>query len=402
MVDVASPDKERVGGAMEDFRARGKLAIISRDCDLLRPLAKNAGEGARRDYLRAIAANMNFQHTHRTLEFEGVTDLYHPARGELAPDAHESCRAWKHTNLRRELLDARRPDGEPLFRGVIQLTGQKSTTISAYYFNDDKTEAVVRHIHDLAAFIYCYLINVKQYSSRSAMAVLGAFTDQQRLLARDSTWDSETFRATTITPSRHIGFADKMSDRGIISGTATFLLPDLLKRSSPPQNQTNANRKEFSDEAMNRVAESMRFKNRPGFNPTTGDNASVLTNSSHVTDGNASFRSVTTADIQMKMPERRAELNQLKDELEELSPGDPLFSDTLMEHTNIETMSVSSSASAMLAALYSDTQKCITKLKLRIAEVKMSQQKPAAVRTPSNRTTPLASSEVDRGPRQGS
>lgn len=400
-VEISSPDKPRVLGCLEDFRARAKLQYFSQDCDFIKPLPNNAGESARRDYLRAIAANMNFQHTHTVVEFSGITNLYAPARGELAPDAHPTLKCPKFTSLRRELLDVRRPDGEPVFRGVIQLTGAKSNTISAYYFNSDKNEEFVRRIQDLASFIYCYLTQVKQYSVRATNHVLAAFEEQVRLLARDSTWDSTNFVATPINSTSQLGFADRMSDRGIESGAATFLLPDLLKRAADDSASKAEKQKKFSDEAMNRVAESMRFKQRPGYNPTSGDNASVLTNSSHVTDGAASFRSVTTADIQTRMPERRAELNQLKDELEELSPGDPLFSDKLMADTNVETMSVNSSASAMISALYRDTQKCITKLKLRIAEVKVGQTKSSAGPSSAQQASPLSSSELDRGPTSG-
>ena len=400
-IEVCSVDKQRILGCLEDFRGRAKLTCISKDCDILRPLANNAGESLRRDHLRTIAANMNYQHSHSVKEFSGIVDLHSPARGELAPDADPSCRARKHTNLRREMLDVRRPDGGTVFCGVIQLSGSQSNCISAYHFNDDKTDAVVSNIVDLATFMYCYLVNVKQYSVRSAMSVLSAFDDQKRLLARDSTWDSETFRATSVNQTSQLDFVARMSDSGIAPGSATFLLPDLLKRGNE-EKAIAEKRKKFSDEAMQRVAETMRFKNRPGLNPATGDNASVLTDRSGATDGAASHRSVTTADIQTRMPERRAELNALKDELEELSPGDIMFSDRLMQDSNVDTMSISSSASAMLAALYRDTLKCITKLKLRIAEVKQANSSPAPASTSGNGASPVSASEVDRGPRQGS
>ena len=137
-------------------------------------------------------------------------------------------------------------------------------------------------------------------------------------------------------------------------------------------------------------------RDRPGYNVTTGDNGSVLTDSSHVTDGAASNRSVTTADIQGRLPDMRMELNALKDELAELSPSDPLFNDPLIEATNIESLSVNSSESAALEAIFRDTKKAATALRVRIAQLKYPA--PSQSRA-SDSAQPIPASQVDRGPK---
>ena len=396
-IEISTPDKFRVKGCLEDFRARGKLRQLSMDCDLMElPQGNNHGASTRKAFYRELTAQMNFAHCHSTVEFEGISNFLQPARGELVdPTVGEP--AFKHTSARREFLDLRRKDGKKIFRGVIQLTGSKSGTISAYYFNDDLNEAAVRSITDLASHMYQWLTKEKGYTLRSTNAILAGFTDQLRLSARDSTWDHEAFTAKSLSVATRSTFAQNMMNRGIAPGGSAFLIEDIKRLSTPsPNANAAAPRPEFSSDAMQRVAEAMRFRDKPGYNVTTGDNGSVLTDSSHVTDGAASNRSVTTTDVQARLPDMRMELNSLKDELAELSPSDPLFNDPLIEATNIDSLSVNSSESATLEAIFRDTKKALTALRVRIAQVKYPA--PAQSRD-SDQAAPIPASQVDRGPK---
>ena len=304
---------------------------------------------------------MNYNHLHSVVEFDGVINLSYPARGEMDPKYHDCRKAFKTTCIKRELLDVRRPDGEKVFLGAIEQSGDKEGSIQTYYFNNDKNDRFVEGINgNLAPFLYHYLINVKGYTERSVMKILGGFSEGHRLSAKDAIWDPKTRSVKTLTQHTTPSFATKMAERGM-----TFLLPDVLKAHSGKKEA----KKEFSDEAKQKVAEAMGFKNKPGFNPTPADAASQLSDNTHSTNGNASNRSVTTTDIQCRMPELRLELNKLRHTLLETSSDDPLLQHELLKATDVENLSLSSSASAALAALYKDTKECIRLLKVRLGEL---------------------------------
>ncbi len=171
------------------------------------------------------------------------------------------------------------------------------------------------------------------------------------------------------------GFLANMEKRGL-----TTIHPDLLK--FPPKNG-----KVFSDAAMKRVAESMNFKEKAGFNPTAPDAASNLSTNSHFTDGAETNRSVTSADIQCKLPELRIELQRLREHLAELSPDDQVLKESDQQDEFMDDNSLNSSASAALAALFKDTISSIKQLKARISEIEHGSPPPpasgSAVSTPS-------------------
>jgi hypothetical protein len=96
---------------------------------------------------------------------------------------------------------------------------------------------------------------------------------------------------------------------------------------------------------------------------------SAIFNATHQTTGPALNCSVVTENIQCHMPELHLELSALKQELLEKSPDDPLFNEPVMTESNVENLSLSSSTSSKLKALYEDTKACILLLKLRLAEL---------------------------------
>jgi hypothetical protein len=99
------------------------------------------------------------------------------------------------------------------------------------------------------------------------------------------------------------------------------------------------------------------LRHRPGFNPTPAGDASAISDTPRQTTGAASNRSVVTSDIQCSMPNLRLELTELKNELLELSPQDPLFDEPVMKESSFDNLSLSSSASTELKALFKDTAK---------------------------------------------
>jgi hypothetical protein len=150
------------------------------------------------------------------------------------------------------------------------------------------------------------------------------------------------------------------------------------------------------DAAKERVAAVFNFRNKPGYNPTPADQASVMTDTSHSTNGAASNRSVTTDNIQCQLPELRLRLNHLRERLRILSPADPLFSENVMVDSTFDDISLSSNASLVLNAIYKDTKTCIRMLLVRISELEHGSPPPS-----SGSAGPTTSEEAGRAPAQG-
>jgi hypothetical protein len=235
----------------------------------------------------------------------------------MDPQYHDGRKAFKNTSIQREVLDIRTPDGDKVFLGAIDGSGDNSGRLMVYYYNTDVNEAFVAGMcNNLPMFLYAYLTNVKGYSERSIMAILGGAAESFRLSARDHKWFKDTRAIQPLSHISRLGFTGKMAKQGM-----HFLLPEIMASYSKKPSA----KKTYSDEAKEAVAKGLRFKDKPGFNPTPTDAASALSATSRTTSGAASNRSVTTADIQGKLPDLRHELNQLRARLLEVSPDDSLL-----------------------------------------------------------------------------
>ena len=369
VIEVSSCDRSRVDGVLSDFLLRGKLKSYSSDCGLL---ALNVNSGSDRmkrlEFYRGIFSQMNYEHVHSVMFFDGITVGDWPARGEMDTKYHDSRQAFKNTCIRRELLDIRRTDGKKVFLGAIDGSGDNKGRLQVYFYNDDENEVFVAGMcGNLPMYLYAYLQNVKGYSERSILAILAGCSESYRLGARDAKWDSEKRAITPLTQLGRSDFTARMAERNM-----TVLLPELMQCYS----KQASSKRTFSDAAKEEVAKGLRFKDKPGYNPTAADAASVLTETSKATSGAASNRSVTTHDIQCQLPELRTELNRLRQRLLELSPNDNLFDHPLMAASTVDELSEHSSASAQLNAFYKDTQQCILLLKTRISELSQDGRPP--------------------------
>ena len=389
-LEVSACDRARVEGCFSDFRLRGKLSKFSSDCDVL-PLnvTNRNGSTARLDWFKGLKAQMNFQYVHEVRYFDGIICGDYKARGEMDPCYHDGRKAFRNTTFSREVLDIRRPDGQRVFLGAIDATGENDGKLQVYYFSEDANDKFVTGIcGNLPMYVSAYLKHVKGYSARSISSILGACSDSFRLSANDYKWDGESRSIQPLAQINRLSFADKMAQRDM-----HFLLPEVLASFS----KLGSGDKVFSDEAKQSVAKAFHFKNKPGFNPTPADAASCLSDNSHSSTGAQSNRSVTTQDIQVQMPELRTELHQLKEQLRSISPDDDLLDNDLMATTDVDQLSFGSNASAILAQLFKDTQDCIRLIKVRLGDLQREAVPPAI----SGSTGPSASGEASRGAVQG-
>eukprot|EP00956_Cyclotella_meneghiniana_P034029 scaffold101125_cov66-Cyclotella_meneghiniana.AAC.1 len=307
---------------------------------------------------------MNYEHLHTITLWDGVTMCEYPARGEMDPCYHDGHKAFKHTSFRREILDIRRPDGKKVFLGAIDGSVENSGKLMTYHYNDEANEQFIAGISgNLPMYLFHYLRNVKGYSERSILSVLGACSESHRLTSRDAKWDKDNRSIQPVTHLTSQDFVGRMAQCDMY-----FLLPEVMEAYGNKQSATKLKKKHFSDAAKEEVARGYRFKNKPGFNPTQTGSASAYSDS-NTTTGDASYRSVTTADIQGKLPGCREELNGLIENLREVSCKDELFDHPLMSSTNVDELSLGSSASAQLNSLYKDTLECIRLLKVCLGEL---------------------------------
>ena len=357
-VEASACDEFRLVGVIRDFVARGKLNTLCQFCTIywLNKSDKELDDNDRIQQLRDIKAQVNFNHKYRDASFAGIENLFYPTK----PQSTDGSIVFKKSNPKREILDIRRPsDGSKLFCGVMECSGEKEGSVSVCFY-DDESERIVNGMKgNLPAFIYQYCKHIKKYSAAALTSLASSFGATYRLTVADSSFDATTYELKTLKQATSSTLATHMTDLKIEG-----ILPELLQ-----QAEANKKKKMFSDAAMECVAQSQNLKDKPGFTTHAPDEASAFSDATKSSAGNASNRSVVTADIQVRLPELRMTLNELKFRLQELDPDDLLFKLPIMSDSAFEELSINSSASAVLASFFKDTNQCITMLKARLAEL---------------------------------
>ena len=364
--EVSLQDRPRTDPLLDDFATRGKFNLVNRDCDVLKVVTNgNMSESSRIDFCRTLICQMNFQHVHRTDMCEGFLFIAKKTKVEMAVEGAEPpCR---HASIKREIGDIRRRDGNRVFIGVMQAGLEHPTAIHVLYYNDDLNEAFALSVRDhLPAYLKHYWMHVRGFSDATINSLMGGFTCKAGSDADYSTWDAETQTVKPLSRFTNSNFLSKMTRRGLLQ------IPDELRRPA------RKGAKIVSDAAMKRVAEAHNFTDKPGFKPKRGDAPSNVSDGNS-TLGNGSVRSVTTQDIQAKLPEHCVHMNQLKDKLVALSPDDELLKLPIFDQEeHLENLSQSSSPSTVLAALFKDTKACIVKLTSRIADLEYGHPPPSS------------------------
>ena len=387
-VEVSACDEYRVTGVIRDLEARGKLNILSQFCTLywLNKNDKEKDDNDRIQELRDIKAQVNFNHKYREATFAGIENLFYPTK----PQSTDGSQVFKKSNPKREILDIRRPsDGSKLICGVMECSGDKEGSVSVCFYDDDESERIVNGMKgNLAAFLYQYCKHIKKYSPDALKSLSSSFGATYRLSVADCSFDVKTYELKTLKQATTSSSLSTHMTSLQIDG----ILPELLK-----QAENNKKKKMFSDAAMERVAQTQNLKDKPGFNTHAPDEASAFSDATKSSSGNASNRSVVTADIQIRLPELRMTLHELKSRLQDLNSDDLLFKLPIMSDSAFEELSLNSSASEVLASFFKDTQQCITLLKARLAELEHGDPPPK-----SGSAEPAASTEDGCVSAQGS
>jgi hypothetical protein len=104
-------------------------------------------------------------------------------------------------------------------RGQLHLLYQKS----------EVNEQFVSYFAEcLCAYIYQYLHKEKHFTGRCCQAILGSWFDANKgLRAMDSSWDSATYRATSLQCLPHQAYVQEMAELGVVD-----IAPELLHEMS--------------------------------------------------------------------------------------------------------------------------------------------------------------------------
>ena len=374
--EVADSDWERFSRVMESFDAAGGFKrIISENCHLLELIQGNIANAAKIEWCKKMKLHMNFNHNYTCTDLPGVVMLEKGAYVEMADG---SAPPFKKTHLKRELLLLAGKEGRPFINGVMPIcAGRNKGMISVVYYNSDANQSMIDKMEVcFNSFMFQYMLNVRRYSRRCVLAIMEAFSDEDKLAAMDSSWDAENFCVKTLRSTSTNNFIGEMTKLGLLDIPAE-LLAEMNK-------STDSGVPRFDTDAMERVAEAMRFTDKEGCSLTNVDGgASRLSDASHSTNGQESNRTTTTEHVQRDLPQLRIDFNRLKLRLRDIAPEDPLFEESFFSDDPLDGMELDDSASADLKTLHSLTKRNIVRLRSRIAEIEQGSPRLSGSAVPS-------------------
>ena len=131
------------------------------------------------------------------------------------------------------------------------------------------------------------------------------------------------------------------------------IAPELLAE----MQQGSKRKQQFDMEAIERVAEHMRFRPSDGADfLQVGSGALVLTETSHTTTGQDSISLITSEVVSANLMSARQEFHRLAFALREMCPDHVIFEETNFAENVMDTSSFGSDKSDALQQLYRETR----------------------------------------------
>jgi hypothetical protein len=156
----------------------------------------------------------------------------------------------------------------------------------------------------------------------------------------DSKWDPVTYSATTLQSILTPTYNKDMEALGAID-----IMPELLAE----MQQGSKHKQQFDTEAMQRVAEHIRFRPSDGADfLQVGSRALVLTETSNTTTGHESICSVTSEVVSANLMSARQEFHRLAFALCKMCPNHAIFEETNFAENAMDTSSFGSDKSDAL------------------------------------------------------
>ena len=164
----------------------------------------------------------------------------------------------------------------------------------------------------------------------------------------NSKWDPATYSATTLWSISTPTYDKDMEALGVVD-----IAPELLAE----MQQGSKHKQQFDTEAMQRVAEHMRFHPSDGADfLQVGSGALVLTETSHTTTGQDFICLVTSEVVSANLMSARQEFHRLAFALCEMCPNHAIFAETHFAENAMDTSSFGSDKSDALQQLYRETR----------------------------------------------
>ena len=323
--------------------------------------------------------HMNYNHKYTSADLAGVVNLAWPVRVQM--EDKDTPTPYKETNLKKEIMNLQRRDGNKFIEGVIPVRqGRNRGMVTVLYHNNDTNQAYVDSFAAVfPSFMFQYLRRIRKYSRECVIAIMQGFADELRMSAMDSKWDGKNFCVRTLRSLSSNNFIKEMTKLDLVE-IPEELRAEMKKGTGAKGGMT------FDDAAMDRVAEAMRFDNKEGCDLTgVNEGPSRVGDASQTTNGRSTNRSVTTEQVQRDLDQLRTDFGRLKQRLREISPEDPIFKETFYSDDPLEDMSLSSistSASTELKELLKTTKKAILRLRARIGELEHGSPPPQWKRCP--------------------
>jgi hypothetical protein len=234
------------------------------------------------------------------------------------------------------------------------------------YQNTDANEVYVESFREcLAAHVYLYLREVRHYMRHCLQVIVQDwFLPEQAMEVYNSKWDPATYSATTLRSILTPTYDKDMEALGVVD-----IAPELLA-----EMQRGSKRKQqFDTEAMQRVAEHMRFHPLDSVDfLQVGSGALVLTETSYTTTGQDSICLVTSEVVSANFMSARQEFHWLVFALRKMCPDHAIFEETNFMKNAMDTSSFGSDKSDALQQLYQETRAKSFRLRACINKVEQS------------------------------
>ena len=215
------------------------------------------------------------------------------------------------------------------------------------------------------------------------MIVQDWFKPEQAMEVYDAKWDPVQYSATTLWSILTPTYDKDMEALGVVD-IAPELLAEMQHRSKRKQ--------QFDTEAMQQVAEHMRFRPSDGtYFLQVGSSPLVLTETSHMTTGQESIRSVNSEVVSANPMSARQEFHGLAFALRKMCPDHVIFKETNFAENAMDTSIFGSDKSDALQQLYRETRAKSFRLRAcinKVEQLALTNGLKTGVPPPSGSTVP--------------
>ena len=285
---------------------------------------------------------------------------------------------YKYTNLKRELWGMKTGSecegtiGSSLIEGIVMVHGHTPDggCVQISHARTAGIRELTNNIaENIAAYLYKLLTVMKGFTESTALNLISrSLTPETRRGANMATFDTVTLLVTPSRRSQQAKFINDMHRRGV-----TLEIPQELRE----QMDRRAREGEEAKAAMReQIAGEFGLKEHPNQPFSLIDSqASAATDMTHTTDGQMTFRSFNTTQINDAFYDRADELCSLRIKVREMDPDHEIFNAPGYRLED-EEVSVTSMDEIDRAIKFAAMRKQVNELRKVITEIEQSSTSP--------------------------